>query len=101
MADEILADLKEAHEDIKAYFRGDKSRVHEYAVIVPDDVDVKALRAKLGLTQRDFAARYGFKLSAVQSWERKSQRRRPERPARILLKVIDKEPEAVERALSA
>lgn len=61
-------------------------------------VDVKAIRHRQGLTQTAFAARYGFSAAAVRDWEQ--NRRRPDASARTLLRVIDKEPEAVERALA-
>ena len=69
-----------------------KFRVH-----VPDKVDVKSIRTSLALTQREFAARYGFTLGAVHDWEQ--GRRRPEASARILLKVIEKRPEVVAEVL--
>lgn len=70
-----------------------------YAVHVPSDVDVRAIRKRLGLTQAAFAARYGFSVGRVRDWE---QGRSPiDAPSRILLTVLDKEPEAVERALNA
>lgn len=96
---ELSDSIKRSHEDLKAYFRGDKSRVTEYVVIVPDDVDVKAIRAKLGLSQSAFARRFGFTLSAVQGWERKRGRRHPDTTARILLRLIDREPALVDRIL--
>ncbi|MFI4987384.1 MAG: helix-turn-helix domain-containing protein [Alphaproteobacteria bacterium] len=65
---------------------------------VPEDVDVVAIRKRLGLSQGEFAARFGFKLDALQNWEQ--GRRRPEGPARALLRVIEREPEAVQRALA-
>ena len=52
----------------------------------------------LGLSQEAFARKYGFALSAVRDWEQ--GRRRPERSARILLKIVEREPEAVTRALA-
>ncbi len=69
-------------------------RVH-----VPAEVDVKAIRRRLGMTQAEFAAAFGFGLDAVQNWEQ--GRRRPEGAARAFLKVIDREPDAVRRALAA
>ena len=69
-------------------------RVH-----VPAEVDVKAIRRKLGMTQAEFARSFGFGLDAVQNWEQ--GRRRPEGAARAFLKVIDREPDAVRRALAA
>jgi putative transcriptional regulator len=70
-----------------------------YVVHVPYRVDVKKIRRRLGLSQRRFAARFGFRLEAVQNWER--GRRAPTGAARAFLTVIDHEPEAVQRALSA
>jgi putative transcriptional regulator len=64
----------------------------------PKDVDVRAIRRKLRLSQARFARRYGFSLGSVRNWEQ--GRRRPEGPARILLKVIDTDPKFVDRALS-
>jgi putative transcriptional regulator len=65
---------------------------------VPDEVDVAAIRKSLGLSQVDFAARFGFKLAAVQNWEQ--GRRHPEGAARAFLRVIEREPAAVQRALA-
>ena len=61
-------------------------------------MDVSRIRRRIRLSQRQFAQRYGFTLSAVRDWEQ--GRRNPDRSARILLQVIDKEREAVERALA-
>ena len=65
---------------------------------VPEHVDVRAIRLKRKMSQAAFANRYGLALNAVQDWEQ--GRRPPNRYARILLAVIDSEPEAVERALA-
>ena len=92
--DKIKAGLDSA----QAYLAGtaDKRR---YRVHVPETIDVKKIRTRLGLSQQAFAATYGFALSAVRDWEQ--GRRRPERSARILLKIVQKEPEAVTRALAS
>lgn len=91
--DKIKAGLDAA----RAYLDGtaDKRR---YRVHVPESIDVKKIRRRLGLSQQAFAQTYGFALSAVRDWEQ--GRRRPERSARILLKIVDKEPDAVTRALA-
>ena len=68
-------------------------------VAVVEDVDVKAIRKKLGLSQARFAARFGFNVRVLQDWERK--RHLPTGPVRAYLKVIERDPEAVEKALSA
>ena len=75
--------------------KGKSSRVTKVDVL--DEIDVKAIRGKMKLTQEEFALRYGFSIGTLRHWEQ--ERRRPVGAARILLSVIDKEPEAVERAL--
>lgn len=65
---------------------------------VPAAIDVRAVRDRLGLTQLEFAARFGLDLDVIQNWEQ--GRTRPDRNARILLRVIATAPEAVEDALS-
>ena len=75
-----------------------EGRAQAARVYVPEDMDVKAIRARLGLSQVAFAARFGFTASAVKEWEQ--HRRKPEAAARVLLRVIEREPEAVERALA-
>ncbi|MEA2737212.1 MAG: putative transcriptional regulator [Acetobacteraceae bacterium] len=60
--------------------------------------DVRALRTRLGLSQEAFAARFGFSVDAVRQYE--SHRRSPTGPARTLLRVIARDPDAVTRALA-
>jgi putative transcriptional regulator len=60
-------------------------------------VNVAAIRKATGLSQDLFAKRYGFSAAAIKDWEQ--GRRKPEAAARTLLIVIDKDREAVDRAL--
>jgi putative transcriptional regulator len=62
-------------------------------------VDVKALRRRLGLTQGEFAGIYGFTLGRLRDWEQ--GRTAPAASDRALLTVLDKDPEAVQRALGS
>lgn len=82
-----------------AYAQGETTRGTAHTVRRPAAVDVKAIRTRLSLTQAAFAQRYGFELSSIRNWEQ--GRRQPEGPARVLLLVIDKEPDAVHRALAS
>jgi putative transcriptional regulator len=75
--------------------RADSAR---YRVHVPTQVDVKALRARLNLTQEEFARRYHLTLARVRDWEQ--GRSDPDGAVRAYLKVITKNPKAVERALA-
>ena len=69
----------------------------EYRVHVPAHVDVKAIRTKLGMTQQAFAARFGFSVNTLRHWEQGM--REPEGPTRAYLLVIDRAPQAVQKAL--
>jgi putative transcriptional regulator len=59
--------------------------------------NVKAIRERLRLTQKQFAEMFGLSLSVVRDWEQ--GRFIPDQAARTLLKVIDRNPEAVKQAL--
>jgi putative transcriptional regulator len=92
--DEIMAGLADA----LAYAEGDTTRAKTHVVMVPA-VDVKAAREKLGLSQDKFAKIFKISPSTLRKWEQGT--RRPHGPARVLLRVIDREPGAVLRALAA
>jgi putative transcriptional regulator len=79
----------------RAFARGEASK--GFVVHVPDAIDVKAIRQKLGLSQEAFALHFGFSPAAVRDWEQ--GRRQPEQAARVLLMVIDEAPQTVERVL--
>jgi putative transcriptional regulator len=68
-------------------------------VEIPEDVDVKAIRTKLGLSQAEFSRRYAVSPRSLQEWEQ--GRRRPEGAVRAYLTVIDRNPAAVEDALTS
>ena len=62
-------------------------------------LDIKKIRKNLNKSQREFALLIGISVSTLQNWEQ--GRRRPEGPARALLKVALENPEAVSKALEA
>jgi putative transcriptional regulator len=68
-----------------------------YVVHIPPEIDVRAIRGRLGLTQQQFAVRFGFNINTLRHWEQ--GRRVPEGPTRAYLMVIDREPQAVQKAL--
>lgn len=78
------------------WVNGKPARARVTYVPVPR-ADVRKLRAKMGLSQTPFAAKYGFSLDSIQNWEQGHGR--PEGPARRLLLVIAKNAKAVEEAL--
>jgi len=66
--------------------------------VIPSPDDIRAIRQGLGLSQDQFAARFGFSVDTVRNYEQ--GHRRPTGPARVLLRVIANEPDAVIRALT-
>jgi putative transcriptional regulator len=89
--------LKSARQAL-AYAEGNAD-ANEYGVHIPAELDVKAIRAKVGMSQGQFAGHFGVSKRTVQDWEQ--GRRVPSGPARAFLVVIDREPVAVQRALTA
>ena len=69
--------------------------IEDALIMIP--TDVKAIRAKFRLSQERFAKTFALNLATLRDWEQ--QRRIPHGPARTLLQIIDREPEAVRRAL--
>ncbi len=63
----------------------------------PSAERIRSLRKRMKLSRQKFADRFGLDARALQDWEQ--GRRVPDRAARVLLTVIDSDPEAVERAL--
>lgn len=90
----LYDDLMQGLREIEAFLDGE---TEGYRVHIPADMDVKAIRKKLGMTQARFSGTFGFSLDAVKHWE--GGRRTPEASARAYLTVIAKNPAAVIEAL--
>jgi putative transcriptional regulator len=95
--DRQIADQIEADTDTAPVFT-DAELKRARRVIPAHSRSVKALRARLGLSQQQFADRYGFSVETIRNYEQ--GHRQPTGPARVLLQVIASEPDAVTRALS-
>ncbi len=63
-----------------AYAQGARKSYRVHKVKVPEGVDVAAIRARLKLSQQQFADRFGFSVANIRNWEQDI--RRPEGPAR-------------------
>ena len=93
VADSIRRGLEEA----VAYARGE-AKENAFRVHVPAVIDVRAIRTKLGMTQEEFSARFGFSVNTLRHWEQ--GKRQPEGATRAYLLVIDRAPKAVQKALN-
>jgi putative transcriptional regulator len=91
---EAFKSIKQGLTEAIAFAQGQTSGavVHEFAPL-----DIKEVRAKVGMTQAEFATTFGISLGTLRHWERGD--RKPRGAALVLLNVVAKEPEAVLRAL--
>ena len=86
-----------AMKEVVAHVEGKLALPMRY-VDVPEDVDVKTIRSRLGLSQAEFSRRYAVSQRSLQEWEQ--GRRRPDGAVRAYLTVIERNPKAVEKALT-
>jgi len=84
-------------EQALAYLKGDKTKGRAYKVRIRD-IDVKAIREKLHMTQEVFSETFAIPVSTLKKWE--TNHRVPEGPTKAYLTVIEKNPRAVKNALS-
>lgn len=89
-----IDDLMTGLDEVVAFLAGEAAG---YRVTLPAEVDVKAIRKRLKMTQVRFSDTFGFSLDAVKHWE--GGRRTPESSARAFLTVIARNPAAVIAAL--
>lgn len=90
MRQDLFEELLESVKQGGAILRGKMKpgRVFEFA-----DTDIQKLRKQYGLSQEKFATLLGISVSTLRNWEQ--GRRKPEGPARVLLRVAAKHPEAI------
>jgi putative transcriptional regulator len=88
---EISAGLNDAI----SHAKGNKSRAKVHR---PEPIDVKAIREKTGMSQQRFCATFGISLGTLRHWEQGL--RTPRGAARVLLRVVDKNPRAVIKVLA-
>lgn len=92
----VGASIIKGLEQAIAWTRRENDNVRITLVHVPE-VDVREVRTKMGLSQAQFATKFGFPPATLRNWEQ--GRARPDAPTRVLLAVIAKHPEAVEDVL--
>ncbi len=90
MKDDIFQELLESVKQGAAILKGtlQPSRSFEFP-----ETEVRALREQFGLSQDKFAHLVGISVGTLRNWEQ--GRRKPEGPARVLLKVASRHPEAL------
>ncbi|WP_407354124.1 NadS family protein [Luteimonas sp. R10] len=94
MDKKLFAELVESMTEMGEIARGERAPSREFHV---DSTDVKRIRAATNLSQVKFARLIAVEVGTLRNWEQ--GRREPTGPAKALLRVIEREPEAAIRAL--
>lgn len=87
--------LKEGLQEALAWKRGEIALEVRNVDPMPP-ARIKEIRKKVAKSAAAFEARFGIPAATVNNWEQ--GRRKPDPAARLLLNVIDQNPEAVEKA---
>jgi len=90
MDDKIFEELLESVKEGGAILRGEKAPVRTFSSAA---VDVREIRQRLGLSQRQFAVLLGISVRTLQNWEQ--GRRRPRGAAWMLLQIAARHPDVV------
>lgn len=90
MKDELFEELKKSIKQGGKILKGKAMPGREFSFDKPDP---KLIRERLGLSQAKFAGMLGISTSTLQNWEQ--GRREPEGPAKVLLNVAARYPDAV------
>jgi putative transcriptional regulator len=95
MAKKVFRKIMAGLEDMRAHLDGDASKGNVIASAPQlTDIDVARLRRDLKLSQGEFAVSFGVSIGTLQGWEQ--GRRQPVGPARVLLNLIRKNPQALD-----
>lgn len=92
---ELFQSIQQGLQEAIQFAEGDTKHVR---VFKPDPVDVKNIRAAVGMTQEEFAATFGISLGTLRHWERHD--RSPRGPALVLLHLIQKDPNGILKVLA-
>jgi putative transcriptional regulator len=90
MKDELFNELLESVREGGTILRGEKSPSRAVTI---EKTDVQQIRAAYRLSQNEFATLLGISLGTLRNWEQ--GRRAPQGPARVLLQIAARHPDAV------
>lgn len=89
--------LIDAAKEMVAHIKGEIT-LPARMVTIPDEIDVKSIREKTGMSQGEFAKTFCINSRSLQDWEQ--GRRKPESAVRAYLTVIERDHESVRRTLT-
>ncbi len=91
-----FADISAGLEEAIAHAEGEET---DTVVHTAETLNVKAIREKTGMSQQRFCATFGISVGTLRHWEQGL--RTPRGAARVLLKVVEKNPQAVIDAIGS
>lgn len=91
--------FEELESNLKEATKIARGRKPETAYVVLTAADIKAIRAKQGMSQSEFARAFQLSLETIKGWEQ--GKRSPDAAATNLLRLIDADAETVQRLLAA
>jgi putative transcriptional regulator len=91
-------DFEELLESVRQAGKIKRGEMQASRRFVLDEPDVAVIRQKYEMSQESFASLMGISVSTLQNWEQ--GRRKPHGPARVLLTIADRQPEAILAALT-
>ncbi len=95
MKEELFNELLESVRQAGQIRKG-QSKASRHTVI--EEPDVHAIREKYKMSQQEFSSLLGISVATLRNWEQ--GRRKPQGPARVLLKIAEKNPKAILHSLS-
>jgi putative transcriptional regulator len=96
--DAVFGEIMSGLSETAAHLAG-TTDAKEFRIHIPEAIDVRAIRKSLKMSQDTFAEHFGFSAARVRDWEQ--GRSCPDQAVRAYLRVIEEEPEVVERVLTA
>ena len=93
--DNVFDSIKQGLEEAAAFAKGKKLKAVVHDI---NPIDVKNIRANIGMSQSEFANAFGISVNTLRHWEHGD--RCPKGPALVLLNVVAKEPKVVLKVLS-
>ena len=90
--------ILEGLQDAVQYAKGKTDGQRTHKMTVPEDMNVKRIRQKLNMSQREFSEMFGFSIHSIRNWEQ--GKRHLQWPSRVFLLLISKAPHTVQQVLS-
>lgn len=97
MARNIAREALDSLKEFSDHIAGKPTKGRTTIVNIPAEIDVRALRTRLGLSQEEFARTYAIPIHTLRKWEQRV--RKPDQASRVYLTTIARDPKAIKKLL--